>query len=414
MTALKMGHRPLKSMVCCALALALCVGGCSDEPGVGEGAESTCAETQCTAGVAACYGNAVWTCSSDGAGWSKSGCGGLMSCVDGACVDSVCPIAGKSQCEGDLGGTVCAADKLSKSDFTCASEVCEEGVCHSESCSPGEMLCGYRAVLSCDNGGKWSAVKCSSAELCVSDEVGARCEPWACELGKARCEAGASVVCDVLGSGETVTACSAAEVCESGYCVQATCDQIAAGEAGPQAVEESDTAEDGAGPDVAGQGGEADVTADVGPEPVAPHPGLEQVSRIDFKLSGIPNTFDLAAQGDYQGGESRMVISGSDGLRKLEVNLAPVELYTVGSWSDTDDSDIVAVFCYYDGTANQTPPEGAGCAVGFSHASTLYSMTIDANNGDGYRVTGSFEATLMDAFGGEIAFTEGTFDVLHK
>jgi hypothetical protein len=41
-------------------------------------------------------------------------------------------------------------------------------------------------------------------------------------------------------------------------------------------------------------------------------------------------------------------------------------------------------------------------------------MTIDANNGDGYRVTGSFEATLMDAFGGEIAFTEGTFDVLHK
>ena len=52
--------------------------------------------------------------------------------------------------------------------------------------------------------------------------------------------------------------------------------------------------------------------------------------------------------------------------------------------------------------------------MGFSHASSLYSLTIDANNGDGYRVTGSFSTTLVDASGGQVEFTEGTFDVLHK
>ena len=416
MTVITLGHRPLKSMICMALcvAAALVVSACSDDSGDTEVDSSACAETVCTVGAAECYGNAVWTCESDGLGWSKEGCGGLMSCVAGACVDSECQIPGKSQCDDESGGRICAPDKQSEASFTCeAGEHCEEGACISDSCEADTTACGYRAVFSCVNGG-WTGEKCSPGELCVSGDDGARCEPWSCEPGKARCEGGASAVCDVEGSEETVTACSADEVCEGGYCVTATCEQVAAGEAGPQSVEVSDVASDEGTPDVEGDEAEDATSADVGPVEPEPHPELEPISRIDFKLSGIPNNFGLAAQADYQGAESRMVISGSDGVRKLEINLAEVEPYTVGSWSDTDDTDVVAVVCYYDGTVNQTPPDGAGCSVGFSHASSLYSLTIDANNGDGYRVTGSFETTLIDALGGQIQFTEGTFDVLHK
>lgn len=410
------GHRRLKSLLYLALCVsgALCIGACSDDAGSAEGDGAECADTVCVAGSVDCYGNAVWTCMSDGSGWSKEGCGGLMSCVDGACVDSVCQIPGKSQCDDTAGGSVCAADKQTETSFSCGSgELCEEGACVSETCDADTTACGYRAVFSCVNG-SWSAAKCDAGELCVSDDDGARCEPWSCEPSKARCEGGASVVCDILGSGETVTACTESEVCDSGYCVAATCDQIAAGEAGAQPIEASDTASEASTSDAGSEALDDDTSGEAGPVEPEPHPELEQISRIDFKLSGIPNTFDLAAQADYQDAESRMVISGSDGIRKLEINLAEVDPYTVGTWSDSDDSEVIAIVCYYDGTTNQTPPEGAGCSVGFSHASSLYSLTIDANNGDGYRVTGSFSTTLVDASGGQVEFTEGTFDVLHK
>ena len=418
MTALMLALRPLKSTLCLTLfvSLALCVSGCSDDAGGAEGDGAPCLDTVCVAGSASCYGNAVWTCRADGSGWDKEGCGGLMSCVAFACVDSVCQIPGKAQCDDEAGGRVCAADKQSETSFTCADgEVCDEGACISATCEAGQTTCGYRATFSCVNG-SWSGTKCDAGELCVEDDGGARCESWSCEPGKARCEGGVSFVCDAAGGQETSTACSGSEVCEGGYCVAATCEQIAAGEAGPQETAEADTSSSAEASDAASAGADDAGSGDSGPtepEP-APHPELEQISRIDFKLSGIPNTFDLAAQADYQDAEKRMVISGSDGVRKLEINLAEVEPYTVGVWSDTDDSDVLAVVCYYDGTVNQTPPEGAGCSVGFSHASSLYSLTIDANNGDGYRVTGSFETTLIDAMGGQIQFTEGTFDVLHK
>ncbi|MDP6944636.1 MAG: hypothetical protein QF464_10840, partial [Myxococcota bacterium] len=191
---------------------------------------------------------------------------------------------------------------------------------------------------------------------------------------------------------------------------------IANGEAG------SEPLTGGVGGDASGSGsgGQADASGggagseDAGPEEVAPHPELEPISRIDFKLNGIPNTFDLAAQADYQESESRLVISGSDGSRKLEINVAPADPFAVGSWTDTDDSETVVAVCYHDGTANETPPDGAGCSVGFSHASILYTLEVSTNNGDGSRVTGTFSTSLIDTLGVQLEFSEGTFDVLHK
>ena len=415
MTLRTFDSRPQKLLIGAMLSFALCAFGCSGDEGgeTGGGAESGCLETRCVPGSAECYGNAVWTCNAEGSAWSKSGCGGLQSCVEGACVDSVCQIPLKSQCDDASSGSLCAADKLSESTFECAAEeTCEEGVCIGGGCEADESACGYRALFTCVNG-SWSGAKCDAGELCVTDSEGSRCEPWACEPGKGRCLGGAAMLCDAEGREESATPCSDSEVCESGYCVPATCDEIAQGLAGTQPLDEdamvSDEAADTSGSDE--EGGDA---LSSGPEEVAPHPELEKISSVNFKLGGIPNTFDLAAQADYQESESRMVISGSDGSRKLEINLAEVEPYTVGSWSDSDDSEVSAVLCYHDGTANQTPPEGAGCSVGFSHASILYALVIEENNGDGYRVTGTFDATLIDAMGGEVQFTEGTFDVLHK
>ena len=414
MTRCTLGQRPLIWLTFSALIIALSAAGCSSDEGSSdaEGSAATCSETRCTPGAVECFGNAVWTCDAAGLAWSKSGCGGLQSCVDGACVDSVCQIPLKAQCDDDVSGTLCAADKLSESTFECgADEVCEEGVCIGGGCEPEDSACGYRAVFSCVNGA-WSGEKCDPGEICVTDDVGSRCEPWRCEPGKGRCEGGSALLCDAEGREEVVTACSGSQVCESGYCVAATCDEIDQGLAGVQPVDVD--ASSGAEDDDTTASAEPGDVGSPGPEEVAPHPELEKISTVTFKLGGIPNTFDLAAQADYQESESRMVISASDGSRKLEINLAEVEPYTVGTWSDSDDSEVSAVLCYHDGTANQTPPEGAGCSVGFSHASILYTLVIDENNGDGFRVIGTFGATLIDAMGGQVEFTEGAFDVLHK
>ena len=399
--------------VCIASLLIACsdgTGANEDGEGANGAAGTTCSQSVCVSGSSACYGNAVWTCLSDGSGWDKEGCGSAQSCVDGACETAACMIAGQSQCDDDAGGTTCAEDKLSKEPFSCqAGETCEEGVCRSMSCSQGETLCGYRAIFTCDPGGNWTSEKCGGGELCVTDAEGARCEPWACEPGKARCEAGRAFVCDVDGRVETETPCGDGQVCESGYCVSATCAQIAAGEAGVQVSDAASSDEDASG----GEGGDAGP-GDATFEP-PPAPALEKISIIEFKLNGIPSTFDFAAQADYQESEKRFVISASgDEGRKIEINLAEVEPYSVGVWSDSDDLEVTPVFCYYDGTQNQTPPQDAGCSVGFSHASSLYNLEVSENDGVGFRVTGSFTATLLDAMGGQIELTEGTFDVLHK
>ena len=425
---------------------------------------------------------------------------------------------------------------MSETTVTCAAgEICQEGACVSETCTTGDTRCGDGALLTCEAGSNWASAACGAGEICTEDADGARCEDRVCQPLLASCDAGAAVVCDVDGRSETRTTCADDEICDMGYCVTATCDEIAAGHAGTiaagcaevceaifapdstdnvrecvgdladaqsceppdgheegcditdracsediflteescilagytwgsvpyenedgcegaegtwtapwptyddshdvasckqwmkacdvstSACEELNTAwcecsdcladQDALAPTADAAGG---ATEDAGPEEVAPHPGLEPISHISFKLSGIPNEFTLAAMADYQESDKRFVISASDGARKLEINLAPVEGYTVGAWSDSDDSDSSVAVCYHDGSQNETPPEGAGCSVGFSHAAILYILSIDQNNGDGSRVTGNFVATLVDSSNAELEFTEGTFDVLHQ
>ena len=396
------------------LSLMALLAGCSDDAG-GDASGATCSETRCEAGAVGCFGNAVWTCDADGLGWDKEGCGALEACIDGACVDRECLIPGKRECdEGGEGGTVCSDDGMSIETFACNEDepgfvalTCVAGVC-PHACVDGEKTCGHRTLLVCQ-GGDWTEVSCGGSKLCVEDTEGARCVDWACQPGTATCDNGNSVTCDAEGRAETVTACSDMEICESGHCVTATCAEIEAGEAGAQPISVDDPT-----PDASGGADGGETPEDAGPEEVAPHPGLEPISRIDFKLNGIPNTFDLAAMADYSEAESRLVISGSDGSRKLEINLGAVEPFSVGVWTDTDDSETVVAVCYHDGTANETPPDGAGCSVGFSHAAILYSLEIATNNGDGSRVTGTFSTSLIDTLGTQLDFTEGTFDVLHK
>ena len=106
--------------------------------------------------------------------------------------------------------------------------------------------------------------------------------------------------------------------------------------------------------------------------------------------------------------------SSSTDARKLEINILPVEDFSVGVWSDSGEEETAVAVCYYDGTADPMPPEGAGCAVGFSHASILYTVEMTDNNGVGSRIGGSFSTTVMNTAGVELQLTEGTFDVLHK
>lgn len=420
------------NLLCLVLGLVLL--GCGDS-GDG-GSAGSCEETICTAGEALCQGNSVWICADDGLSWNRSGCGLIKSCVNGACADRACLDLGVSNCIDASGGTRCAADGLESETFSCGvDDVCAGGQCVSSSCTDDDVACGSRATLLC-NGGAWEATDCAGGELCVWDDSAgtATCAAPACDAATAWCDGNTAHVCDFEGRIDSTTECGSGEVCDGGWCRAATCSEVELGYAAPTgaglpgSTVGGDGGDGGTGGAIGGDGtGGADAgggtASDAGvddaggatePDDPGPFPGLEPISKIEFKLAGIPNTFDVNARADYVFADSNLKISGAASGRKIEMNFLPIDQFVLGDWNDTDGSEVVIVVCYHDGSANQTPPDGAGCSVGFSHASILYSGSLTNNNGPGSRVIGTFAATLLDAAGTQLEISEGSFDVLHK
>ncbi len=167
--------------------------------------------------------------------------------------------------------------------------------------------------------------------------------------------------------------------------------------------------------DLGGQDANPDAPGDAaGPDAEVFVPPLEKISKIAFKLDGIPNSFDLGAGADYIPGDSLLKVSAGKGTRTIEIGFAPIDPFVVDSFSDTDATGVTVTICYYDGVTPQ--PKAPNCPEGFSHSSTLYKAALTENDdGDeGGRVVGTFEATLEDAQGATTSLTEGTFDVQHK
>jgi hypothetical protein len=427
-----------------ALLTALVLSACGEE----KAPEPTCAETLCEAGETRCLGSVLATCELlDGEGepprWSYIPCGPFGACgVEGggqSCLKRNCHNLGGGTCDDTQTIRFCDVSGLATDTYDCgADEVCAGGSCAPTACEDGETRCGAASILTCADG-VWAQSECGLGQLCADDSGEAVCGPQDCEPESAWCDEGVAHVCNHDGSAQAMTTCGEMEVCNSGFCEPLLCNgknnidlgsgldpsptdvldaviadaECGAGETKCLDEDSLDTCEEGFW--LTANCGQNQICGEVDGVDACKAkaaPPLEQVGVIKFTLAGVPNVFDLNARADYISAESMLKVSGAYGTRKIELNFVPIETLIVGAFSDTDTSETVLQVCYFDGLelVEKTP----GCAVGFSHSSTLYDAVIDQWNGIGSAVVGTFEATLETAAGSTLAITDGTFDVKQK
>ncbi len=380
-----------------ALTLALCL---VAAPGCGSDASTPATVTSlCTVPESKCIGQTLATCAQDGKAWAYTNClPGSYCAPSGACAQGKCAPSSGSCTGGQL--VECSANGSSQAAARdCgASEVCAAGACLPATCTDGDVRCGDPYTLATCQGGAWTATPCGAGQICGDTDGAAACVDRACAPGAARCDGDDSYVCDAIGAGETKTTCASPQICKSGFCQAkvAGVDDLPEGDATSGDVQDDAAATDTTGTDV------KEVFI----------PPLEKISFIEAKFAGVKTKFDFNGRADYIAVDQNLKMSAGLSGRKLEINIAPIDKFNVGKWTDTDEGEVGVVICYYDGglVAGGAP----GCPEGFSHGSVLYDLTLATNNGPGSRLTGSFSATLRTPAGEEIEVTEGNFDVLFQ
>jgi len=178
---------------------------------------------------------------------------------------------------------------------------------------------------------------------------------------------------------------------------------LALGACGDDAAETptADTAADDDAADV--------VEVDTGPDGFIPP--LERVSKITFRLGGVAQTFDVGGRADYVVNDKQLKISANRGTRKLEIDILPIEPLVVGTWESGATSEVGVRLCYNDGSGQVQLSQ---CAIGFTHESTAYALTLTQNDGPGEFVEGTFSATLASPDGSVLELTEGVIEVRHR
>ncbi|MEC9071553.1 MAG: hypothetical protein VX938_04200, partial [Myxococcota bacterium] len=313
----------------------------------GDDVAPACAETLCQPTTSVCLGNSLATCGLDGKSWTVS------PCSDGKCNSNTnsCELYKCKPLSQICGTDGTSYDRCPESGSgltpgTCATNTtCVGGACVETACTTGDTRCGFRQVLTCVNDA-WSVeTVCSGSDVCV-DGNPASCEAPECEPGSSTCEGDVAVTCDVAGNIASKRTCASNEVCQGGHCRSKICG-----------------VDDGESADATADAGASDSgpAQNTGPE-VTPPP-LEQVSKIDFKLGGTPQTFNLNARADYVSSTSTLKVSAGSGNRKVELNVGPIDPFVVGAFTDTDATEVVVTICYYDGVSEGQAPS---CTVGFS------------------------------------------------
>ena len=381
--------RVLISAVALAWLLVAC--GSNDAP--------NCVAAHCSSGETACLGEAFATCSAIGT-WEVGGCGSAQWCdpATKSCVAKSCHNPGAGVCTANDKVNVCASNGSYMDEQTCtAGTSCFGGVCVAEACQSGAKACGFgkrgAVIMVCD--GAWSVeTECGGAQYC-SGGATPSCVDLVCTPGERSCDGNVAVVCSGGGQSESRTSCASHESCDGGACLAKIC-----GAAEPSqdigAPEEDTAIEEDTGPE------EEDI--------IIPPP--ETIAQVQFDVGEITHSYDLNAQAMYVTGESLLLILGQKGVRQIELRLSPIDPDDVGNFTDTDDSEIGVLVCYNDG-AGASEPFG-GCQVGFTHASIEYDVTIDANNGKGSWISGTFSTTLINSVNEQIRLKNGMFNVLFK
>ena len=355
----------------------------------------------CSDGEQRCYDNALLTCGPEGKSWTVGWCGESKTCT----TDS-----GSAGCQGvkcERGARICdekkvlqcpedGLDEPSTAETCKSGQHCMFGQCVTTACEAGTKLCGWKAVLSCD-GGSWNSVKCKSGERCDAETV--TCVAQTCAPTSLKCvNETTRATCNIDGSQWTERKCAAGEVCNDGVChpkvagVQTEVDAGGRSEA------------DGGATDAGGSGF---IDAGTKPEVV-----LEPFDTLKITLSETPTPGPGAqvvefgfSSASFSSVNKMLQITGDEGLYKLEIQLAPVEEFTTGTFTALEAQAEDTAILMNDGSNDQNQVQWQFQAVD-------YTLDITGFDDIGGRIKGTFSAKLGDAINkGKFLYAEGNFDI---
>ncbi|MCO4760394.1 MAG: hypothetical protein KC502_02745 [Myxococcales bacterium] len=350
----------------------------------------------CTGTEQKCDGNALLTCADEGKAWTVGWCGESKTCTSSAgnpgCAGVKCERASRS-CSGQK-VVQCPDDGLEEAApvETCTSKQhCMAGQCVTTACTAGTKLCGWKTVLSCD-GGSWNSVKCKSSERC--DPETTACVARTCKPTEAQCAGEKTrAVCNNDGSAWVETACKAAHVCTDGVCHPKL--------AGAKTPVDGGTITDASGASDAGfiDAGKKDIQ-------------LEAFDKLTVTRSDTPTPGPNATVIDFEfvaagfSSVTKMVqITGDKGLNKLEIQIAPTEEFTTGSFTALEAQAEDSAILMNDGGNDQDKVQWQFQAVD-------YTLQLTAFDDVGGRIKGSFSAKMGDALNkGKFIYLQGTFDI---
>ncbi len=149
-------------------------------------------------------------------------CPSDMKCADHVCQAPPKACSSSKDCGSsqvcDTVQSVCV-DCLTANDCGDGQD-CVANLCVTKLCPAGAALCKNSQIKQVCQEGSWVEVACASDEACDGGE----CAVLVCEIGSTKCEAGASVPCNDLGTAWLApVVCGAEQSCIQGVCVDKTC-----------------------------------------------------------------------------------------------------------------------------------------------------------------------------------------------
>lgn len=346
------------------------LGACSDDPA------KTCEATLCDAAApTTCSGNDIRRCEG-GSAYSYTTCGAQARCddADGSaeCVPRACTNVGLSTCKTPIQVEKCLDDGSARETIDCSStEECVDGRCVDRECTGGDVVCTDAGFMTCSQG-DWTTSACPPGLVCSVSGGTASCGPKVCTPSTFRCVGDGSRFCDALGASEIGTPCEGIEVCVDGRCQAQVC-----GVDTPDATA-ADT---------------NDSDAQLVP------------AQMTFKVAGQSFTFDQSVFAEHDSSRNLLSLESRKGTRDILMLIENARQTETGTFTDETLFNR-GVVCWNDGGEAQTFNR---CPDGYTHQSTLHTITIVKNEGRGGRVEGSFSATVNDENGDPTIISDGTF-----
>lgn len=195
--------------------------------------DQVCLDIVCQPGSTFCQDGAIWQCDAQGiAPKLAQTCATDEFCIAqgkaAQCGPTQC-LPDEAMCVGHV-ATHCLPDgsapKPGGQDCSKAGEVCSDGECVTQACTPGSKLCQHEDVYFCDKNGTKTTLfeACEADEAC--DPALGQCRHRICTPGTLSCDGDRVTSCDALGllwqqSGPDCGATN--RLCVSGSCKPKLC-----------------------------------------------------------------------------------------------------------------------------------------------------------------------------------------------